>query len=214
MAVDVPFLLATRSAGKLRELNGILASAGFRVVNLSEAGLVEKPEEAGIECYDTFEENALAKAGYFSSLTGMPTLADDSGLCVDALDGAPGVWSKRFSGNNDLSGQALDDANNSKLLSALEGASDMRAGYKCAAAFFLNGTEAVEMGEVRGRIVREPRGHGGFGYDPYFLADELGMTFGEASIEAKEKISHRGRAFRSLFEKHGRAIRDSIESSR
>jgi XTP/dITP diphosphohydrolase len=213
LAPEGPFLLATRSAGKLRELNGILVSAGFRAVNLSEAGLEERPEESDIECYDTFEANALAKARYFSALTRMPTLADDSGLCVDALGGAPGVWSKRFSGNTELSGQALDDANNTKLLNELQHATDLNAGYKCAAALVMNGVEAVEMGEVRGRIVREPRGVEGFGYDPYFFADELGATFGEASIDAKEKISHRGRAFRALFEKHAREIRDSIRTA-
>jgi XTP/dITP diphosphohydrolase len=212
LAFDGPFLLATRSSGKLRELNGILASAGFRAVNLSEAGLEERAEEAGIECYNTFEENALAKARYFNALTGMPTLADDSGLCVDALGGAPGVWSKRFSGSDELTGQALDDANNAKLLAELGHATDLSAGYKCAAAFIGNGVEAVKMGEVRGRIVRDPRGTGGFGYDPYFFADELGLTFGEASIDAKEKISHRGRAFRALFEQHAAAIRSSIEN--
>jgi XTP/dITP diphosphohydrolase len=209
---DGPFLLATRSKGKLRELNGILASAGFRAVNLSEAGIEETAEEEGIECYETFEENALAKARYFNAMTGMPTLADDSGLCVDALSGAPGVWSKRFSGNNELAGQSLDDANNAKLLHELTDASDLSAGYKCAAAFVADGVEAVEIGEVRGRIVRDPRGSEGFGYDPYFLADELGMTFGEASIDAKEKMSHRGRAFRALFEAHAAVVRNSIKT--
>lgn len=197
---DGPFLLASRSAGKIRELNGILASAGLRAVNLSEARIPVSADEDGIECYDTFEQNALAKARYFHALSGMPTLADDSGLCVDALGGAPGVWSKRFSGRSDLTGQELDDANNAKLMESLTGAADFGAGYKCAAAFVGNGFEAVEMGEVRGRVVHTPRGDGGFGYDPYFLATELGMTFGEASVEAKEQISHRGRAFRALLE--------------
>jgi XTP/dITP diphosphohydrolase len=210
LASDAPFLLATRSSGKLRELNGILASAGFMAVNLSEAGLEERPGEEGIECYETFEGNALAKAKYFNARTGMPTLADDSGLCVDALGGAPGVWSKRFSGEKALSGQDLDDANNARLLDELAHAIDLRAGYKCAAAFVGNGVEAVETGEVRGRIVREPRGSEGFGYDPYFLSDELGLTFGEAGIDAKEGVSHRGRAFRRLFEKHAAAIRKSF----
>jgi XTP/dITP diphosphohydrolase len=213
LASDAPLLLATRSSGKLRELNGILASAGFRAVNLSEAGLEERPGEEGIECYETFERNALAKAKYFNARTGMPTLADDSGLCVDALGGAPGVWSKRFSGEKALSGHDLDDANNARLLDELAHAIDLRAGYKCAAAFVGNGVLAVETGEVRGRIVREPRGSGGFGYDPYFFADELGSTFGEASIDAKGKISHRGRAFRELFERHADAIRNSIKTS-
>lgn len=202
MASDSPFLIATRSEGKLRELNGILATAGLRAVNLSQAMIAPSDVEEGIECFDTFEENALAKARYFHKLSGMPTLADDSGLCVDAIGGAPGVWSKRFSGRSDLSGQELDDANNAKLMAELSDKTVLSAGYKCAAAFVDNDIEAVEMGEVRGAIVRDPRGENGFGYDPYFFATELGMTFGEASTEAKEAISHRGRAFRSLIEKH------------
>lgn len=202
LAPDAPFLIATRSEGKLRELNGILATAGLRAVNLSQAMIPLSDAEEGIECFDTFEANALAKARYFHGLSGMPTLADDSGLCVDALGGAPGVWSKRFSSRDDLAGQDLDDANNARLMSDLANATDLAAGYKCAAAFVGNGVEVVEMGEVRGEIVRNPRGANGFGYDPYFLATELGVTFGEASTEAKERISHRGRAFRALIEKH------------
>jgi non-canonical purine NTP pyrophosphatase, rdgB/HAM1 family len=202
LASDAPFLIATRSEGKLRELNGILATAGLRAVNLSQAMIPLSDAEEGIECFDTFEANAMAKARYFHELSGMPTLADDSGLCVDALGGAPGVWSKRFSGRDDLSGQDLDDANNAKLMSELAGETNLAAEYKCAAAFVGQGAAAVEMGEVRGAIVREPRGDNGFGYDPYFFATELGMTFGEASTEAKELISHRGRAFRALIEKH------------
>ncbi len=197
-----PFLLASRSEGKLRELNGILASAGLHALNLSEAGFHPRPEEDAIECYDTFEDNALAKARFFNALSGMPTFADDSGLCVDALAGSPGVWSKRFSKRPDLSGQDLDDANNEKLLHEIAGVSNWSAGYKCAAAFAHGSTEVFEMGEVRGRIVKIPRGSEGFGYDPYFLSTELGQTFGEASIEAKEVVSHRGRAFRALLEKH------------
>lgn len=202
MAADGPFLIATRSEGKLRELNGILAAAGLRAVNLSQAQIVETSAEDGIECFDTFEKNALAKARYFHELSGMPTFADDSGLCVDALNGAPGVWSKRFSGRNELEGQDLDDANNAKLMDELSSARDMTAEYKCAAAFVGRGIEAVEMGEVFGEIIREPRGANGFGYDPYFLALELGFTFGEATTESKEVISHRGRAFRALIERH------------
>ena len=202
MESDAPFLIATRSEGKLRELNGILATAGLRAVNLSQAMIPLSDIEEGIECFDTFEDNALAKARYFHELSGMPTLADDSGLCVDALGGAPGVWSKRFSGRDDLSGQDLDDANNAKLMSELAGKTNLAAEYKCAAAFVGKGIEAVEMGEVQGEIVGDPRGDNGFGYDPYFFATELGITFGEASTEAKERISHRGRAFRALIEKH------------
>ncbi len=193
-------LLATRSAGKLRELKGILDEAGLAGVSLDEEGIEESRDEDDIECHDTFEENALAKARYFNVLTGMPTMADDSGLSVRVLAGSPGVWSKRFSGRDDLSGQALDDANNQKLLSELSSHADKSAGYSCAAAFVDGPVELVAMGETSGRIVSEPAGSNGFGYDPYFFSDELGSTFGEATTKAKQRISHRGRAFRALVE--------------
>jgi XTP/dITP diphosphohydrolase len=191
-------LLATRSEGKLRELSGILAEAGLEGITLAEEGIEYSPSEEGIECYDTFEENALAKAHYFHAMSGLPTMADDSGLNVVALGGAPGVWSKRFSGRPDLVGQELDDANNARLLSELDGRRDMSASYTCAAAFVDEEGEEVALGETFGRIIREPKGGNGFGYDPYFFSTELGMTFGEASTEAKQKVSHRGRAFRAL----------------
>jgi XTP/dITP diphosphohydrolase len=198
---DNRVLLATRSHGKLKELHGILAEAGFAGVTLDDFGIPYSSEEESIECFDTFEENALAKARYFHSRSRMPTMADDSGLSVNALNGAPGVWSKRYSGRSDLSGQDLDDANNAKLLSELKTASDRSAKYSCAAAYVDGAGEYVAMGEVHGRIVAEPRGSGGFGYDPYFFSTELNQTFGEASIDAKQVVSHRGRAFRALMEK-------------
>jgi XTP/dITP diphosphohydrolase len=191
-------LLATRSAGKLRELSGILAEAGIEGITLDEAGIAQSPAEDGIECYDTFEENALAKAHYFHAMSGMPAMADDSGLNVVALGGAPGVWSKRFSGRADLTGQDLDDANNERLIAELSGRRDSSASYTCAAAFVDDELEEVAIGETFGRIVTAPRGENGFGYDPYFFSHELGMTFGEATTEAKQAVSHRGRAFRSL----------------
>ena len=204
METDRRVLLATRSHGKLRELHGILAEAGFVGVTLDEYGIPYSSEEEGIECYDTFEDNALAKARYFHARTGLPTMADDSGLSVSALGGAPGVWSKRYSGRDDLTGQALDDANNEKLLSELKDASDRSAKYSCAAAYVYKSREEVAMGETHGRIVDEPRGSEGFGYDPYFYSTELNQTFGEASIGEKQRVSHRGRAFRAL----GDALRE------
>ena len=191
-------LLATRSAGKLRELRGILEEAGLVGVTLDEFGIAESPDEEGIECFSTFEDNALAKARYFHLLSGLPTMADDSGLRVDALDGAPGVWSKRFSGRNDLSGQDLDDANNARLLSELRGQENRAASYACAAAYVNGSDESVAMGETSGRIVDDPSGDHGFGYDPYFYSDELRKTFGEATTSEKQAVSHRGRAFRAL----------------
>jgi XTP/dITP diphosphohydrolase len=193
-------LLATRSGGKLRELRTLFAERGIAVIDLEQAGIEERPEEDALEVYDTFEENALAKARYFNRAAGMPVVADDSGLVVAALNGAPGVLSKRWSGRADLRGQALDDENNQLLIERLRGIGDRAAHYVCAAAFVDGAREVVRRGEVHGRIVETATGRGGFGYDPYFLADELGRTFGQASAEEKQRISHRARAFRALLD--------------
>jgi XTP/dITP diphosphohydrolase len=206
---DRPILLATRSDGKLRELSGILTDAGLHGMTLEEAGIDYSAEEDGIESFATFEENALAKARYFHRLSGIPTMADDSGLSVRALGGAPGVWSKRYSGRFDLSGQDLDDANNAKLLLELSAAHDTAATYTCAASYVDENGEDVAVGETHGRILSEARGDQGFGYDPYFFSTELGKTFGEAAALDKQAVSHRGRAFRALVDalrRSGRAI--------
>jgi XTP/dITP diphosphohydrolase len=192
-------LLATRSAGKVRELQPLIRAAGFDVVDLAGAGIPETAEEDGLEVADTFEENALAKARYFYRKSGIPTLADDSGLAVSALGGAPGVRSKRWSGRADLDGQALDDENNRLLLERLADARDRGARYVCAAAWCDGRGELVERGETEGRIVAAPRGTGGFGYDPYFESVELGRTFAEVTREEKQRVSHRGRAFGALL---------------
>ena len=194
-------MLATRSEGKLRELRPLFAGAGMAVHDLREAGLDVSSDEQAVEAFETFEANALAKARYFHALTGRPTVADDSGLEVEALQWAPGVHSKRWSGRRDLEGQALDDANNARLLEALQHVAEARARYVCVAAFCDGVREVVVRGETAGIIVRDARGAEGFGYDPYFLSAELGATFGESSREAKERVSHRGRAFRALLER-------------
>lgn len=193
------YLLATRSAGKLRELEPLFVKAGLRVTTLDRLGVAETAEEEEVEAFATFEENALAKARHFAVVSGLPTLADDSGLAVESLGGAPGVRSKRWSGRADLRGQALDDANNAALMAALAGHTNRAARYVCVAAFVDDRRELVRRGEVAGEVLHTPRGEGGFGYDPYFLSDELRITFGEASLEAKETVSHRGRAFRALL---------------
>ncbi len=192
-------LLATRSQGKLRELRPLFADAGLAVVDLVEAGIPETPDEDELERFETFEENALAKARWFRDVSGLPTVSDDSGLEVLALGGRPGVRSKRWSGRSDLSGQPLDDANNALLLRELSGASERRARYVCVAAFVDGSRALVRRGETEGVIVDAPVGSGGFGYDPYFRSDELGRTFGEATRAEKERVSHRGRAFRALL---------------
>jgi XTP/dITP diphosphohydrolase len=194
-----PLVLATRSEGKLRELRPLFADAGIPVMELGAAGIEPSAEEDAVEAFATFEENALAKARYFQRRSGgSAVVADDSGLEVDALGGAPGVRSKRWSGRTDLEGQVLDDANNAKLLSALAGSRDRGARYVCVAAFTDGDREIACRGETSGLIALEPSGTGGFGYDPYFFSSELGRTFGEASRAEKEVVSHRGRAFRAL----------------
>jgi XTP/dITP diphosphohydrolase len=192
-------VLATRSAGKLRELRPLFESYGMRVIDLAEAGVPVSAEEEAIEVYDTFEENALAKARYFHRRCGgRSVVADDSGLVVDALGGEPGVRSKRWSGRTDIEGAALDRANNEQLLGRLRGVADRRARFVCAAAWCGRARELVMRGEVDGRIIDNPSGAHGFGYDPYFVADELGMTLADASTEEKRRVSHRGRAFDAL----------------
>jgi len=193
-------LLATRSRGKLHELRPLFLEAGIEVTDPRELGIDERPEEDELEVFDTFEENARAKAVYFHRLTGLPTVADDSGLEIDALGGRPGVRSKRWCGRDDLIGRALDEANNAMLEREMAGQTDRRARYVCAAVYRDDTQEIVRRGEVRGHLVEVPRGVHGFGFDPYFVADESGaLTFGELERTAKEALSHRGRAMVALI---------------
>jgi len=192
-------VLATRSVGKLWELRPIFAAAGLAVIDLQEAGLPETPEEAELECFETFEANALAKARHFWRISRLPVVADDSGLEVSALGGRPGVFSKRWSGREELRGRELDAANNAKLAAELAGVRDRSARYVCVAAYVDGAREIVRRGDVHGVIVDAPRGAEGFGYDPYFQSTELGKTFGESTREEKAEVSHRGRAFRALI---------------
>jgi XTP/dITP diphosphohydrolase len=194
------WVIATRSAGKLRELRPIFVECGVGVIDLVEAGVPESPAESEIEAFDTFEENALAKARYFfERANGRDVVSDDSGLEVLALDGAPGVRSKRWSGRDDLDGEALDAANNELLIRRLAGVTDRRARFVCAAAWCGRDGSMVVRGVVNGRVAEHPRGAHGFGYDPYFVADELGMTLAEATVSQKQVVSHRGRAFAELI---------------
>ena len=200
-------LIATRSAGKLRELREIFSAFNLEMVDPSSLGITESAAEDTLESYDTFEDNALAKARYFHELSGgLPTFGDDSGMCVDALGGEPGVYSKRWSGREDLAGKSLDDANNAKLESRMQEAlrrdpfryTDL-ARYVSVAAFKDRAGEVMRRGEIEGRVVLRPRGTGGFGYDPYFEAPDLGGTFAESTIENTAALSHRARAFRALL---------------
>lgn len=201
------FLLATRSEGKLRELREIFSEFGLDAVDITTLGIPESERENGLEEFETFEENALAKARYFFEVSGgLPTFGDDSGMCVDALGGEPGVYSKRWSGREDLDREALDAANNAKLTTRMreakaeQGARFTDTGrYVSVAAFKDRLGERTRRGEIEGRVIESPRGTGGFGYDPYFEAPELGGTFAESSIKNTAAGSHRARAFRALL---------------
>jgi XTP/dITP diphosphohydrolase len=199
----VKLLAATRSAGKQREFRRILEPAGVEVVFPDDAGLYPTSAEAALELGDTFEANARRKAEHFARLSGLPTVADDSGLEVLSLGGAPGVRSRRWAGASGTDTE-VDAANNAELLRRLVGAAGARRGarYRCVLVY-LTRSDAVPQtfdGICAGRILEAPRGEGGFGYDPYFFSDELGKTFGEATPEEKDRVSHRGRALRAFVQ--------------
>ena len=198
-------LLATRSVDKAREIREILQEAGAAVElqSLDEAHVHWASEEERLERFDSFEANARAKAEYFARLTGRATAADDSGIEVVSLGGAPGVRSRRFAAESGrLAGTELDTANNAELLRRLRGAdaARRRACYVCVAVLLRAPGAPPESftGRCWGRILDEPRGGGGFGYDPLFLHEGLGRSFGEATAEEKDALSHRGEAFRQV----------------
>ena len=195
MAADT-VVLATRNAAKLRELARILG-AEDHATQIRLAGLDEFPGAPDVpETGATFEENALLKARAIADYTGLPAVADDSGLCVDALSGMPGVLSARWAG-----GHGDDKANLELVLAQVAEVPDTRLGarFVCAAALVVpSAGEWVVTGRVEGRLIRAPRGSGGFGYDPIFLPGGFDQTTAEMTAEAKDAISHRGRAFRAL----------------
>ncbi len=186
-------LIATRSAAKARELRELLQLPGLELVSLDELGIAGEIPEDG----QTFDENAVKKALGYARLADLPAIADDSGLEVDALGGAPGVRTRRFAGPD-----ASDEENNAHLLRLLEGVPPERrtARYRCTLALVEGpGAGVVAMprlthGKLEGRIALSPRGEGGFGYDPVFYIPRLGCTLAQVAIDEKDRISHRGRA--------------------
>jgi XTP/dITP diphosphohydrolase len=185
-------LIGSGNRDKAAELAVLLEGLPWRVLGLKDMPPVDEPEEDG----DTFEANALKKARYYGARFGTACVADDSGLAVDALGGAPGVWSARYAGE----GCTYAD-NNAKLLRELDGTppEQRTARFVCCAALVLpDGREHVTMGTIEGRILGACRGLGGFGYDPLFVPEDHTLTFGELDPAAKHDISHRGRAFRKM----------------
>ena len=195
-------LVATRSRHKVEEIRTILGDVpDLELIDLDGAGIPESAAEDALEPYDTFEENARSKAAYFHRLSGLPTVADDSGIEVDALGGRPGVKSRRFAPLPDTTGrEEQDQANNRYLIELLSDVEPARrtARYVCVAALKSASGEALFRGTAEGVVLDQPRGRGGFGYDPFFLVPELGCTFGEAPAAQKHALSHRGKAFRAL----------------
>lgn len=195
-------LIATRNEGKMRELRDLFAGLPFELAFPVDQFLERLPDEADLERGTSFAENAVAKARYFAKRAHIPTLAEDSGLEVDALEGAPGVFSSRWAQMH--GGGAGDAANTALLLERLAGVPNEQrtARYRCVVAYLDTPLAKPQLVEATcdGRIVPEPRGTAGFGYDPVFFSDELGMTFAEAPLAAKQRVSHRGRAIRALIE--------------
>ncbi len=190
--------IASNNAGKLRELHAILAPLGFETVSQGELGVPEAEEP-----HPTFVENALAKARNCALHTGLAALADDSGLCVDALGGAPGVHSAYFAGRLGTR-EERDRANNALLVERLEGREDRAAHYVCVIVLVRRADDpepAIAEGRWHGEIARAPRGEGGFGYDPHFLLPALGKTAAELSAAEKNRLSHRALAARLLADR-------------
>lgn len=187
-------IIASNNPGKLREISRILAPLGFEAVPQSAYNVPEAEEP-----YVTFVENCIAKARHAAHLTGLPALADDSGICVDALGGAPGVYSARYAGE-----PKSDQRNNEKLIAALAGQSNRQAHYYCVIVYLRHADDPqplIAEGSWHGEIIDTPRGDGGFGYDPYFLVPALGKTGAELAPDEKNTISHRGKALLQLVDK-------------
>jgi XTP/dITP diphosphohydrolase len=187
-------VLASNNPGKLRELSALLAPLDFEIVPQSEFDVPEAEEP-----HVTFVENAMAKARHAARLTGLPALADDSGICVDALGGAPGVYSARYAGE-----PKSDARNNEKLIAELAHAASRGAHYYCVLVLMRHADDpqpVIAEGEWHGEIVAEPRGSGGFGYDPYFWLPEFECTAAELAADKKNAISHRGIALRRLIDR-------------
>ena len=187
-------ILASNNASKLKEMRELLAGLDIEVVSQREAGCDFEVEETG----ETFEENAYLKAAAVTKATGCAAVADDSGLMVRSLGGAPGVYSARFTGSH----EDTDEARNLFLLQKLEGETDRRAKFvSCVCCTFPNGDTICTRGECHGSIAHAPKGENGFGYDPLFLTDDYpGLTTAELAPEEKNAISHRGKAFRQFKE--------------
>ncbi len=190
MTLDRPLVLATKNRGKISEFQGLFRDSDIEIKTLDDFGPIPPVIEDG----DTFEDNAVKKAQFTARVLGIPAIGDDSGLTVKALQGAPGVFSSRFAGEN-----ADDDANNRKLLAEMEGVEDRAAAFVCVLAIAVpRGPALIYEGTCEGMIAETPKGDQGFGYDPLFYYPPLQKTFAQLGREEKNSISHRGKASEEL----------------
>lgn len=192
-------VIATRNNGKSRELREFLDGFSIEVRDLNDFGPIPEPKEDG----RTFEENAYKKASFTARVLGLPALADDSGLEVEALDGAPGVYSARYAGE-----KATDPENNARLLNAMNGVANRAARFRCVLSLAVPAGHALTYeADCAGTLLEAPRGNNGFGYDPLFFHAESGKTFAEMTLEEKSRVSHRGKALSELRGEFGKILK-------
>ncbi|MCD4720451.1 MAG: XTP/dITP diphosphatase [Desulfobacula sp.] len=191
-------VLATRNKGKTREINELLKDFPIEIRNLDDFGPIPEVIEDG----KTFDDNAYKKASFTAKILGYPAMADDSGICVEALDGAPGVYSARYAGDN-----ASDADNVKKMLSDLEGKENRNAAFQCVISIAVpTGAALTYEGECKGIITKEPVGDNGFGYDPLFFYPDLNKTFAQLTIKEKGQVSHRGKALKEVVDEIDKII--------
>lgn len=196
---QLTLVIATRNPGKTKEIQDLLKGFPIDIKNLDDFGPIPEVVEDG----ETFDDNAYKKSSFTARVLGLPALSDDSGLCVDALDGAPGVYSARYAGEN-----ATDAENCAKLLAELKGRENRNASFKCVISIAVpTGAALTYEGSCDGIILESPRGENGFGYDPVFFFPSHNKTFAEISREEKSYVSHRGKALRELRNEFDKAIK-------
>jgi XTP/dITP diphosphohydrolase len=194
----ITLVIATRNTGKTSEIRDLLKGFPINIKNLGDFGPIPQVEEDG----NTFDENAYKKASFTAKILGLPALADDSGLLVEALGGAPGIHSARYAGEN-----ATDEQRRAKLLQEMEGKTDRRAAFECVISIAVpTGAALTYEARCEGLIVKEPAGSNGFGYDPVFYYPPLKKTFAELTMQEKSHVSHRGKALRELRDEFDKVL--------
>ena len=198
MATEIPLVIATKNQGKITEIRDLLTNFAVKLKSLDAFGSIPEVEEDG----ETFDENAYKKASYTARILGIPALADDSGLLVEALGGTPGVFSARYAGEN-----ATDEQRVAKLLKALNAKTNRKAAFECVLSIAVpSGPALTYEARCEGLIAEQPAGQNGFGYDPIFFYPPLNKTFAQMTLEEKSKVSHRGKALNELKQEFDKVL--------